>query len=547
MDPPDGDRIPATVMAVVCATSGVDLAEVFNEIVCMGPFPTLGVFQAKLSQLQRQTGTNYVIRNSISRERQVAKRRLEIPAYHEFYWVQYVCIHDKQRSCPKPKQADFGCPASNCLVYDLGSGGMRVSRVNIQHPHITFEHFPSVYTLVSVYTNRRLSAAQESEIFTLMETFHSNAEIRDYVRRHWNIVLPDYDLRNMRSRRREVTQPSNELECIKHLIDNHGCLSVVRCSESKRLKFLAFSLNELKEMFRTYNEVLLFDSTTQCNGGSYHLWHVDFHGKERSIYYGFIENETAESYERVLRHFCKTMSEVSRVQTVICDRHAAQLAAINQHLPWVHIHFCSFHVVRNFTDHLNNISVASHKDKGILLECLKGLVYSRSEGSFNICLRRIRHKNVELYYYLQQNWLPQTSQWTAFARKHHVSFGQGTNNMIEAADRYIKNCAKVILKRNERLRTKYSMQVARSSLIGADEALSEDRVLSLLNCLTPFARNLVLENNNVTVEAVESGSDWLRFSDDHLVRLEERLKCNYSFSNQWLLTCRHMVTACRVK
>ncbi|GAA56021.1 zinc finger SWIM domain-containing protein 3, partial [Clonorchis sinensis] len=459
-------------MTAVRATSGVDLAESFNETVGIGPFPTLGVFQAKLSHFQRQTGTSYVIRNSISRERQMAKRRLEIPAYHDFYWVQYVCIPNKQSSCPEPKQADFGCPALICLVYDFGSGGMRVSKVNMRHPHTTFEHFPSVY-----YANRRLSADQESEIFTLMETCHSNVEIRDYVRQHWNLVLTDYDLRNMRSRRREVTQPSNELESIKQLTDNRGYLSVVRCSETRRLKFLGFSLNELKELFSKYNEVLLFDSTTQCNRGSYHLWHVvviDCHGKGRSVYYGFIENETVESYERVLRYFCKTMPEVNRLKTVICDRHAAQLAAIRKHLPWVRVHLCSFQVVRNFTDRLNNLSAGSLEDKEILLECLKGLVYSRSEESFNICLQRIRHKNTELYHYLQHNWLPHTSQWAAFARKRDVSFGQGTNNMIEAANHYIKSnlsqssslvdCVRAILKGNGRLRTKYSMQVARGLL-----------------------------------------------------------------------------------
>ncbi|KAG5449185.1 hypothetical protein CSKR_200910 [Clonorchis sinensis] len=101
----DGGRLPGTTMVAVRATSGVDFAESFNETVGIGPFPTLGVFQAKLSHFQRQTGISYVIRNSISRERQMANRRLEIPAYHDFYWVQYVCIHNKQRSRPKPKCA----------------------------------------------------------------------------------------------------------------------------------------------------------------------------------------------------------------------------------------------------------------------------------------------------------------------------------------------------------------------------------------------------------------------------------------------------------
>ncbi|OON16422.1 hypothetical protein X801_07764 [Opisthorchis viverrini] len=64
--------------------------------------------------------------------------------------------------------------------------------------------------------------------------------------------------------------------------------------------------------------------------------------------------------------------------------------------------------------------------------------------------------------------------------------------MIEAADRNISSCVRAGLKSNERLRNKYGMQVAHGLLTGADKALSGDPVLSLLNCLTPFARNLAL-------------------------------------------------------
>ncbi|OON16423.1 hypothetical protein X801_07765 [Opisthorchis viverrini] len=193
---------------------------------------------------------------------------------------------------------------------------MRVSNVTMRHLQNTFEDFPSVY-----YANRRLSADQESEIFTIMETFHSNEEIIDCVRQHWNIIIADYDLRNMRSRRREVKQPSNELERIKH-----------------RPKFLGFSLNDLKELFSKHNELLLFDSTTQCNPGSYHLWHIvviDGHGGRQSVYYDFIENAITDS---------------------------------------------------NITNRPNNVSAASLGDKDVLL------VSERTS------LQRLHHRKARLYY-----------------------------------------------------------------------------------------------------------------------------------------------------
>ncbi|OON16123.1 hypothetical protein X801_08066 [Opisthorchis viverrini] len=108
----------------------------------------------------------------------------------------------------------------------------------------------------------------------------------------------------------------------------------------------------------------------------------------------------------------------------------------------------------------------------------------------------------------------------------------------------LPDCVRSILKRSERVRNKFNMQVACGFKTAADKTLSKDLVLSLLNCPTPFAQNLALQNNNITLGVAESVSNWLKFSDDHLVRLDGRLKCTCSFSNRWPLTCRHMVKAC---
>ncbi|OON19159.1 hypothetical protein X801_04976 [Opisthorchis viverrini] len=195
----------------------------------------------------------------------------------------------------------------------------------------------------------------------------------------------------MRSRRPVVTQQHNESESLKQLMDNCGYLSAMRCSETRRLRFLGFSLTELRELFTRHNEEQPFNSTTQCN-------------------------------------------------------------TIRKHRPWVHIHSCSFCVIRNFAKRVTNISAALLRNKA-----------GQREASTHAC---------------------------------------------------------------------------------------DKSVIRMQGCTVAFRRtnfSRQAKNNDITVEVVEIGGGWIKFSNDHLVRLDGHLKCTFTISNAWLVTCRHVLKTCRVK
>lgn len=183
------------------------------------------------------------------------------------------------------------------------------------------------------------------------------------------------------------------------------------------------------------------DSTAQCNRGAYHLWHVvitDCNGRGGSVYYGFIDNESGDSYNRALEHFSRVMPNVEKLKTVVLDKSAAQLKAVRQHLPWVTVHFCSFHVAQNFMDKLNGLHITCVDDHIALKRCLMGLLYSGTQNEFNVWLEDIKRKSPVLDEYLQRQWLPYVTHWAAYARKSDLNFGNGTNNRVESANRYIK-------------------------------------------------------------------------------------------------------------
>ncbi|GAA55895.1 hypothetical protein CLF_109311, partial [Clonorchis sinensis] len=101
--------------------------------------------------------------------------------------------------------------------------------------------------------------------------------------------------------------------------------------------------------------------------------------KNRWVYGGFIQSETTDRHEHVPRYFCKSTSDVLKVQTVICDRYAAQTAATSRHLLRANAILCSFHAIGNFMEVFNGIPLVFTQDKGSLSRCFKELEYVGSE------------------------------------------------------------------------------------------------------------------------------------------------------------------------
>ena len=247
-----------------------------------------------------------------------------------------------------------GCDAGFNLVFNSEKKLLEFKNVCLTHNHPDLAECPEVYP-----RNRRLSAVHEETIRKLMRNFHTAREIKDYIMEHHGVAVTNDDLRHLREKDDVDSSPVNVLENVQKLVGPKGFMCVHRCEESRRMKQLAFTWPHLQQLFRQFGEVLMVDSTAQCNRGSYHLWHaviVDCMGRGRSVFYAFIENETQESYERVLRTFVENMPAVECIRTVVMDKNAAQMNAVSKYLPAANQHFCTFHVAKNFLEKTRSLS-----------------------------------------------------------------------------------------------------------------------------------------------------------------------------------------------
>ncbi|GAA52000.1 hypothetical protein CLF_107199 [Clonorchis sinensis] len=94
---------------------------------------------------------------------------------------------------------------------------------------------------------------------------------------------------------------------------------------------LSFASVRLRGMFAKYGDVIQADSTYQCNGGGYHLWHAviaDCNGVGRSVFYSFIRNESQECYDIAVEHFVRMKFPVNIVRTIVVDKNKSQRCSV---------------------------------------------------------------------------------------------------------------------------------------------------------------------------------------------------------------------------
>ena len=109
-----------------------------------------------------------------------------------------------------------------------------------------------------------------------------------------------------RSRWNKLHHPNSQLEEIEKLLSPQGPVEII-VDDAGNLQLLAFTTHRLQQMYLDFGELIMADATAECNNGAYHLWHVvvmDCHGRGRSVLYGFIANETSESYDLARGSFC---------------------------------------------------------------------------------------------------------------------------------------------------------------------------------------------------------------------------------------------------
>ena len=157
--------------------------------------------------------------------------------------------------------------------------------------------------------------------------------------------------------------------------------------------------------------------------------------------------------------------------------------------------------MRNFKDRVRLIPSLTLEVREELWVAMNRLIWCKSQSVFRSTYGQIGRQNFELYAYLQRNWLDCSDNWATCFRGKQLNFGNGTNNRVESANRYIKmglscssslfDCVLAIAKRNRRLDAQFYHKTVQEQIRPLDRRFSSEAFLRLLCRFTAYARRLI--------------------------------------------------------
>ena len=265
-------------------------------------------------------------------------------------------------------------------------------------------------------------------------------------------------------------------------------------------------------------------------------------------------DESAASLDRVAKDFLAAMGDMTKTSTVMLDRDQASILAMRQNLPHARILLCSFHVLKNFKKRVSELLLPTGDEEKIF-RTMRRILYAKSEDHMDQLMSELLGQNEEMFLYLSSNWMEDKEMWALHLRDSIITFGNNTNNRLEAENGKLKHllssssslteCVRSLMLHNQILDAErcYSnfLQTSKST----HYLNTEPDIQALFSSLTDFAISKVQSNYkqyDVMVIGEETSRVYHVTDQDksYNVNLENKL-CSCTFSCQYQLPCRHQI------
>ena len=354
----------------------VDFTTRFNEL--FGPFEDRKVFLslesliASLKRFQNETGVNYRIRSSHSRNDGTVFRRT------------YICTKKGQALKPsqgvrqKPSQ-QTGCDSNfNVRICD---GGYRVCKSMLIHNH-------PANPIIAQYepAGRRLESSHLEELKPWLLQNTPSSSICAVVRQEMKKMVSTKDIINIRAK---MLANYNSTAYIRELEENLNATGKCRCTVDTEnfITHFMFMTNQQEEICRRYGEFIGIDSTYGITSAGYSLFQfvvVDSCGIGIPVFFGFVAQETTASIGHLIRTFNYFVGPI-QTRAVITDDSAALQNALSTDLPQARQLLCRVHLLRNLKDRVSSVKF-SHCPILARVNGLFGVDVSRHENSKRLAL-----------------------------------------------------------------------------------------------------------------------------------------------------------------
>ncbi|XP_061993616.1 protein FAR1-RELATED SEQUENCE 5-like [Rosa rugosa] len=331
------------------------------------------------------------------------------------------------------------CKARMIVVRDK-SGGFVVNIFDEAHTH----PMTSPKRLHLLKSNRRLTKAQRSlweQLSMVNIPTHQQFDILGVQAGGFQYIgCTQQDLYNLkRDKRKETKGHDGEMLHDYFLLEqekNSGFFVTIKADVENRITHCFWDDAISRQSYKFYGDVIIFDTTYQTNRYSLifaPLMGINNHGQTIVFGAAFLSDETTASFVWLLKEFLNAMPG-GPPKMILTDQDPSMEKAISEVLPDTFHRYCSWHILRKFSEKLDAIKFRDHYDE------FRNCIYSSENAEeFDFKWKSVLaksglsgHKWLQSIYEFRFRWVP--------AYMNHIfSAGMSSSQRAESAHSFFKD------------------------------------------------------------------------------------------------------------
>lgn len=337
-----------------------------------------------------------------------------------------------------------------CVVNDQNQRVLKISSMVDLHTN----HTPTAEAYMSLPRQRNLTVKESSELIKTTEKVRGNTRLTQYAinsnqnRSGGKVIAKDIHNERARIRRNEESN-THQVDDLSALVQEMGKIdgaTVKVITEGQHVEGIYFQDPMMKNMFAAFPEIIFVDATHRVNDRNMPLQVVmcaDGDGETQIVALLIIRSENVNVMKRSFEIFIEENSNSEKIEIVMVDKHASNLATFSVQFPNAEINLCVFHVkqifVREVTTKKRNISIQVQKEA---LKILSKMIYCKSENEYLDLYHQLEEiASAELMQYFNNEWnTPEMKpMWVGFHVNKGSHFHNRTNNRTETFNQKLKN------------------------------------------------------------------------------------------------------------
>lgn len=418
-------------------------------------FASFAEFEKAKQEHELETSTNLIIRNSRKLKPGPNVKQEDVDCFVYDSLVLKCKYYGARNSTATQRESrSYKC---NCIyqmnvsyvVNAQNQGGLKVLSMIDLHTN----HTPTAEAYMTLPRQRKATIAEANELVKASEKVRGNTKLTQYAinsnpnRAGGKVIAKDIHNARAKIRRDEEsnTQDVDDLSALVQEMEKIDGATVKVITEGQQVEGIYFQDATMKSMFAAFPEIIFVDATHRVNDRNMPLQVVmcaDGDGETQIVALLIIRSENVNVMMQSFEIFIDENANCDKIEIVMVDKHASNLATFSAIFPHAEINLCVFHVqqifVREVTAKKRNISIEVQKEAQ---KILTKMIYCKSENEYDDLYQQLeRIASAELMHYFDNQWNTQEIKpmWVGYHVNKGSHFHNRTNNRTETFNQKLK-------------------------------------------------------------------------------------------------------------